>query len=122
MNRVVATAFASIAALGLLSACGDSKSVLPPATSTSDSAPPNSGFIFPEETTTVPGAANPSGITVPQATIDLMIAQFEANGLKVDKACFTELLKDPALTKLIEASGATPSPEVIQKFVRCLGS
>ena len=122
MKRVVATAFASIAALGLLSACGDSKSVLPPSASAPESAPPVSGFIFPEETTTVPGAANPSGITVPQATIDLMIAQFEANGLKVDRACFTELLKDPALTQLIEASGATPSPEVIQKFIRCLGS
>ena len=127
MNRVVATAFASIAALGLLSACGDSKSVLPPAASdsappVSDSAPPVSGFIFPEETTTVPGDAIPSGAAVPQATIDLMIAQFEANGLKVDRACFTELLKDPALTQLIEASGATPSPEVIQKFVRCLGT
>ena len=121
MNRVVATAFAFIAALALLSACGDSKSVLPPAAS--DSAPPVSGFIFPEETTTVPGDAIPSGATVPQATIDLMIAQFEANGLKVDKACFTALLKDPALTKLIEASGsATPSPEVIQKFITCLGS
>jgi ABC-type glycerol-3-phosphate transport system substrate-binding protein len=128
MKRVVATAFASIAALGLLSACGDSKSVLPPSasasanTDVSESAPPNSGFIFPEETTTVPGAANPSGITVPQATIDLMIQQFEANGLKVDKACFTELLKDPALTQLIEASGGTPSPEVIQKFIGCLGT
>ena len=60
---------------------------------------------------------------MPQATIDLMISQFEANGLKVDKACFTALLKDPALTKLVEASsGGTPSPEVIQKFIGCLGS
>jgi ABC-type glycerol-3-phosphate transport system substrate-binding protein len=122
MKRVVATAFASIAALGLLSACGDSKSVLPPSASATETGPPSTGFIFPEETTTVPGAANPSGITVPQATIDLMIQQFEANGLKVDKACFTALLKDPALTQLIEASGGTPSPEVIQKFIGCLGS
>ena len=121
MNRVVATAFASIGAVGLLSACGDSK---PASLSTAaDSAPPVSGFIFPEETTTVPGDAIPSGATVPQATIDLMISQFEANGLKVNRECFTALLKDPALTKLIEASSsASPSPEVIKKFITCLGS
>jgi len=121
MKRIVATALASIAAVGLLAACGDSK---PASLSTAaDSAPPVSGFIFPEETTPESFPAIPPGATVPQATIDLMISQFEANGLKVNKECFTALLKDPALTKLIEeSSSASPSPEVIQKFITCLGS
>ena len=30
-----------------------------------------------------------------------MIAQFEAAGMKVDKACFTELLADDGLRKLV---------------------
>ena len=121
MNRAVAVALSSILALGLFSACGDSKSALP--STPSDSAPVSTGFVFPEETTTLPGAAIPSGATVPQATIDLMISQFEANGLKVNKACFTALLKDPATIKLVEASsGGTPTPEVIQKFIVCIGT
>ena len=129
MKPVVAAALASIAALGMLSACSDTKSSSRPIVSgptvsgPTVSGPPGSGFVFPEETTTVPGGTA-TGLTVPQATIDLMIAQFEANGLKVDKACFTALLKDPTLLKLVSASsgGATPSPEVIQKFIGCLGS
>lgn len=120
MNRIVAVSLPSIVVLGLLSACGDSKSAS--SSTVSDSAPTGTGFVFPEETSTVPGA-NPSGATVPQATIDLMISQFEANGLKVDKACFTALLKDPAMIKLVEASsGGTPTPEIIQKFVGCIGT
>ena len=62
-----------------------------------------------------------AGGTIPEATIDLMIAQFEANGLKVDKACFTALLSDESMRKLVAASsGGTPSPEVIQKFISCM--
>ena len=40
--------------------------------------------------------------------IDQMISQLEANGMKVDKACFTALLQDESLRKLVEASGAPP--------------
>jgi hypothetical protein len=122
MNRLVAGALTSIAAVGLLSlsACSDSKSASP--TVVSDSATTGTGSLVPDEVTIPPGVTIPSsGLTVPQATIDLMIAQFEQNGIKVDKACFTALLKDDSLRKLLEASsGATPSPEVIQKFVGCL--
>ncbi|MBK5332843.1 MAG: hypothetical protein JJD93_12775 [Ilumatobacteraceae bacterium] len=124
MKRLAAAVLTSIAALGVLSlsACGDSKSASP--TTVSDSAPTGTGSLVPDEVTTPPGVTIPSsGVTVPQATIDLMIAQFEANGIKVDKACFTALLKDDSLRKLIEASnGATPSPEVIQKFIGCLAA
>ena len=52
--------------------------------------------------------------------IDLMISQLEANGMKVDKACFTALLQDESMRKLAEASGGTPSPELIQKFISCM--
>ena len=120
MKRLVAAALASVATLGLLSACGDSKSSSPPTVPAS--ALPGDTALPGE--TTLPGDTLPSsdvGGTVPEATIDLMIAQFEQNGIKVDKACFTALLKDDSLRKLLEASsGATPSPEVIQKFIGCL--
>jgi ABC-type glycerol-3-phosphate transport system substrate-binding protein len=120
MNRLVATALASVAALGLLSACGDSKSSS--STTVPASALPGDTALPGE--TTLPGDTLPSsdvGGTVPEATIDLMIAQFEANGLKVDKACFTALLSDESMRKLVAASsGGTPSPELIQKFVSCM--
>jgi ABC-type glycerol-3-phosphate transport system substrate-binding protein len=120
MNRLVATALASVAAVGLLSACGDSKSSS--STTVPASALPGDTALPGE--TTLPGDTLPSsdvGGTVPEATIDLMIAQFEANGLKVDKACFTALLQDESMRKLVAASsGGTPSPELIQKFVSCM--
>ena len=115
MKRLVATALASVAVVGLLSACGDSKSSSTPTVLTDTAVPTE---------TVAPGDTLPSsdvGGTVPEATIDLMIAQFEANGLKVDKACFTALLSDESMRKLVAASsGGTPSPEVIQKFISCM--
>ena len=115
MNRLVAVALASIATVGLLSACSDDKPSSTP-TVLSDTAVPTES--------TLPGDTLPSsdaGGTVPEATIDLMIAQFEANGLKVDKACFKALLSDESMRKLVAASsGGTPSPEVIQKFISCM--
>jgi|GEM_PF-3857583 len=121
MKRLVATALASVAALGLLSACGDDKPSSTP-TVLSDTAVPVDTAV--STNTAAPGDTLPSsdvGGTVPEATIDLMIAQFEANGLKVDKACFTALLSDESMRKLVAASsGGTPSPEVIQKFISCM--
>ena len=124
MKRLVAAALASVAALGLLSACGDSKS-------SSSTTVPSRETVAPGDTAaageTIPSSDDTSGAasgvdlgTVPEATIDLMIAQFEANGLKVDKACFTDLLSDESMRKLVAASGGTPSPELIQKFISCM--
>jgi hypothetical protein len=63
----------------------------------------------------------PTDFTIPQETIDLMISQFEAAGLKVDRACFQDLLSDESLRKLVEAGqNGSPSPEVIQKFLSCI--
>jgi hypothetical protein len=121
MKRLVATVLASVAALGLLSACGDDKPSSTP-TVLSDTAVPVDTAVPTD--TAAPDDTLPSsdvGGTVPEATIDLMIAQFEANGLKVDKACFTALLSDESMRKLVAASsGGTPSPEVIQKFISCM--
>ena len=47
-----------------------------------------------------------------------MIAQFEAAGMKVDRACFENLMKDESLRKLAE-SNSTPSAEMITKFMAC---
>jgi hypothetical protein len=49
-----------------------------------------------------------------------MISQFEAAGMKVDRACFTSLLSDDSLRKLVEGDNGSPSPEIIQKFLTCI--
>jgi ABC-type glycerol-3-phosphate transport system substrate-binding protein len=115
MKSVVGTALASVAALGLLVACGsDAKSAVPGATTLP------TGVTFPEEVT-IPAGAIPSGVTISEITVDQMIAQFEQAGMKVDRACFTALLKDESLRQLV-AAGGTPNQEAIQKFFTCLGT
>jgi ABC-type glycerol-3-phosphate transport system substrate-binding protein len=113
-------ALVSIAALGLLSACGsDSKLTVPTsattATATAITLP--AGVTIPDSVTFPAGVSLPDSI--PQQAIDLMISQMEAAGMKIDKACFTALLKDDSLRKLV-AAGGTPTPEVIQKFISCI--
>jgi ABC-type glycerol-3-phosphate transport system substrate-binding protein len=93
MKPIVAGVLASIAALGLLTACGDDAKVTVPTNNTDDS--------------------------IPQALIDQMIAQFEAAGMTVDKECFTKLLSDESLRNLVAAGGA-PSQEAMQKFFACI--
>jgi len=69
----------------------------------------------------LPDVSLPTDFTIPEQTIDLMIQQFQAAGLKVDRACFETLLSDPSLRKLVEAgSHGTPTPELIQKFLACI--
>jgi hypothetical protein len=136
MKPIITGVLASIAALGLLSACGgDDVLTLPTdvTTETGDTLPTDitlpGGISIPDITLpggitipdiTIPaGASIPSDLSVPQELIDVMIAQFEAAGMKVDKECFTKLLADDGLRKLAEAGG-TPSPEVIQKFFTCI--
>ena len=131
MKPIITGVLASIAALGLLSACGgDDVLTLPTnvTTETGDTLPTDitlpaditlpGGITIPD--ITIPaGVSIPSDLSVPQELIDVMIAQFEAAGMKVDKECFTKLLADDGLRKLAEAGG-TPSPEVIQKFFTCI--
>jgi hypothetical protein len=132
MKRIVAGALATIATLGLLSACGsDSPSAADVstagATNNTDDSTASTGVVFPEEVTIPPGLTLPNGsidlsnISVPEQVIDQMIAQFEAAGMKVDKACFTALLQDESLRKLVE-SGTAPNQDVIKKFITCLGT
>jgi hypothetical protein len=139
MKSIVAGTLASIAVLGLLTACGDD----PKSTSGSDAtvavdasntvdagttvdtsdATDSTGFVSPYDPTgaTIPAGALPSDATIPQQVIDQMITQFEQAGMKVDKACFTNLLKDESLRKMVEAGG-TPSQDVVQKFFTCLST
>jgi hypothetical protein len=121
-----------------LAACGDDVKLSAPnastadasVDSTADSTPdstPSSGVVFPEEVTIPPGLTLPDGsidvsdISVPEQVIDQMIAQFEAAGMKVDKACFTALLKDESLREMVEAGGA-PNQDAIKKFFTCLST
>jgi len=120
--KIAPALLASVAAIGLLSACGDDNNSV---VTSSASAP---DFSTPDATNVPAGAADapttetlPSDFTVPQETIDLMIAQFEAAGMTVDKACFTALLSDEGLRELAAAGGqGTPSPELTQKFLACM--
>ena len=131
MKRIVAGTLATIATIGLLSACGDDVKLSAPNASTASTADTtvSSGVIFPEEVTIPPGLSLPGGslpidvsnVSVPQQVIDQMIAQFEAAGMKVDKACFTALLKDESLRKMVEAGG-TPNQDAIKKFFTCLST
>ena len=69
----------------------------------------------------LPDVSLPTDFTIPQETIDLMISQFEAAGMKVDRECFTSLLSDESLRKLVEGGeNGSPSPEIIQKFLTCI--
>ncbi len=127
MKRIVAGALATIATLGLLSACGDDIKVSAPNASANDTSAA-AGITVPDVTIppglTLPDGSLPidvSNITVPEQVIDQMIAQFEAAGMKVDKACFTALLKDESLRKMVEAGGA-PNQDAIKKFFSCLST
>ena len=129
MKRIVAGALATIATLGLLSACGsDSKESSTGVTLPAGVTLPT-GITIPDDITIPPGLTLPDGslpidvsdISVPQQVIDQMIAQFEAAGMKVDKACFTALLQDESLRKLVEAGG-TPNQDAIKKFFTCLST
>jgi hypothetical protein len=70
---------------------------------------------------TLPAISLPTDFTVPQDIIDLMIKQFQDAGMNVDRACFSNLLSDESVRKLVSSSGAgSPSPELIQKFLTCI--
>lgn len=129
MRLTNAVAVVALSAGALLSACGgdDDKTTTPttPATDvpvrTDVSFP--TGITIPEVTlpsglTIPPGGTFPPDLSIPQEAIDQMITQFEAAGLKVDRACFENLLKDEELRKLV-AAGDTPSAEVIQRMTAC---
>jgi hypothetical protein len=125
MKSIVVGLLAPVAALGLLSACGDGVKLTAPTTGAEVSTTvAGSEVTLPAGVTippgvTIPTGAIPSNVSIPQAVIDQMIAQFEAAGMKVDKACFTALLKDESLRKMVEAGG-TPNQDAIQKFLTCL--
>jgi hypothetical protein len=67
---------------------------------------------------TIPPGGFPPGGTVPAQIIDLLMAQLQAAGMKVDRACVETLLDDAAFRKMIE-TGSTPSSDMIQKFIAC---
>ena len=116
MKRIVAGLLASIAAVGLLSACGGDDLTLPTATDSAD------GAVLPGADITIPdGDVLPSDVSIPQEAIDLMIAQFEAAGMKVDRDCFVALLADESLRDLV-AAGGTATPEAIEKFFSCIAT
>jgi hypothetical protein len=140
MRSITNGVLASVAALGLLAACGGDKLSLPtaPPNATTDATtaadatlptgltlPPGvtlpTGLTIPDGVTLPSGVSLPSDFTIPDATIDLMITQFEAAGMKVDKECFKNLLKDDSLRKLAEGGG-TPTAEVMQKFFACVSA
>ena len=128
MKPIVAGLFASITTLTLLPACGSDSKTATPSTSAASATGATvpgltlpSGVTLPTDVSLPSGVSLPSDFTIPEQTIDLMIQQFEAAGMKVDRACFTALLSDDAVRKLVAAGSAgTPTPELTQKFFACI--
>ena len=132
MKPIIAGALATIVSLGLLTGCGnDLKVTVPTAASTPSAATlptdgsATTGLTLPAGLTipdniTIPAAGSlPSDLSIPEAAIDQMLTQMAAAGMNIDKVCFTALLKDSGLRKLVEAGG-TPTPEVLAKFIACV--
>ncbi len=118
MKPIITGILASLAAVGLLAGCGsDAKLTIPKAST--DVTLPGGATVpsLPTDFTVPPGASFPTG-SIPAAIIDQMITQFEAAGMKVDRACLENLMQDDSLRKLVEAQ-STPSAEVITKFMAC---
>jgi hypothetical protein len=132
MKSIIAGVLASVATLGLLSACGNDIKLTVP---TSATLPTNAtlptgltlptgitlpaGISLPDNVTIPPGASIPTDFTVPDAAVDAMITSLQAAGMNIDKDCFVKLLSDDSLRTLVTAGG-TPTPEVIQKFLSCV--
>jgi hypothetical protein len=124
MKPIINAVLASIAVFGLVSACADDSK---PSTSGAGGATLAPGETLPDgatlpniasDFTIPPGGTLPSDFSIPTEAIDQLIAQFETAGIKVDRACFENLLKNDEFRELI-ASRATPSAEVMQKFTAC---
>jgi hypothetical protein len=122
---------AAVAMVAMLTACGSDKktvsSTATPGGSGVTTAPAGTdvsgtnapGVTLPPGLTIPPGATFPADVTVPQAVVDQVISQLEQAGVKVDRACFENLLKDPQIRNLVLSNNA-PSSEVIQRLVACL--
>jgi len=145
VRRIFVVATGLAATFGLLSACADGPKLgVPTDRSVPDSASGADATIPPDLSLpdvslpdlslpdlslpdlslpdlSLPDVSLPTNFTIPQETIDLMISQFEAAGMKVDRECFTSLLSDESLRKLVEGGeNGSPSPEIIQKFLTCI--
>ena len=135
MKRIFVVATGLAATFGLLSACADGPKLGVPTDRTVPESGSGADATIPPDLSlpdlslpdlslpdlSLPDVSLPTDFTIPQETIDLMISQFEAAGMKVDRACFTSLLSDESLRKLVEGGeNGSPSPEIIQKFLTCI--
>jgi hypothetical protein len=143
VKRIFVVTVGLAATFGLLSACADAPQIsvsdrtptssdsgadatIPPDLSLPDQSLPDLSIpdlSIPD--VSLPDISLPPDFTIPQETIDLMIAQFEAAGMKVDRDCFTKLLSDQSLRKLVEDAGkgsGSLSPDIITKFLACLSA
>lgn len=126
VTRFFGVAIASIAVVAALSGCGNDLDLSAPTSpsgtdSTADQATLPPDLSLPVDVSIPAGVSIPTDFTIPEETIDLMISQLEAAGMKIDKECFKGLLSDESLRKLIEANGGgASSPELIQKFLTCV--
>lgn len=148
MKPILTGVLASLAVLGLVSACSDdAKSstsgptgttvasgdsgatgastpdfTLPPGVSFPTgpiSLPPGMTLpTFPPGFTIPPGGTFPSDMTIPTQFIDVMMTQLEAAGLNVDRACVQNLLNDKDFRNVV-MSGSTATSEMVQSLIAC---
>jgi hypothetical protein len=131
MKSRIGAAVAVLTTVVVLTACGsDKKSTSTTATPgglgvtvptgetvPSESAAPNA--TLPSGLTVPPGGTFPADMTIPESVVDAIISQLEQAGLKVDRACFEDLLQDENLRRMV-LEGTTPSVDLIQQLTACI--
>jgi hypothetical protein len=140
VKRFLVVTIGLAATFGLLSSCSDAPRLsVPPDQSVPDVSLPDvtlPNVSLPNVTLpdlslpdlslpdlSLPDLSLPTDFTIPQETIDLMIKQFEDAGMNVDRACFSDLLSDQSVRKLVSSAGSgSPSAELIQKFLACISA
>ncbi len=114
MKPIITGVLASIAVVGLLSACADDSKTTSSGSSAGVTLAPGEpgetlpgGATLPSDVTILPGGSLPSDFSIPTEAIDQLIASFEAAGVKVDRACFEDLLKDDEFRNIVDIGGNT---------------
>ena len=130
MKPIIKGVLTAVAVLGLATACSEDSKTTTSGPIGRTLAPgetlPGGGTLpagetlpsLPSDFTIPPGGSFPTDFSIPTAVIDQLITQFETAGMKVDRACLENLLKDPQVRELMTTQG-TPSAELLQRFTAC---
>jgi len=129
MKSRLGAAVAVLTLMATLAACGSDKKTTSTTATPGGVTVPNDGTLpssssspdgtLPSGLTVPPGGTFPADMTIPDSVVDTIISQLEQAGLKVDRACFENLLQDENLRRMV-LEGTTPSADLIQQLTACL--